>query len=57
MSPAAKRLGICYLLAALLVAAGAAWYSPGAGLIVAGICVAAGATAVVRDWTPRGGVR
>lgn len=32
---------MCYGCAAFLLALGAAWFSPGAGLITAGVCVTA----------------
>lgn len=48
---AAGRLALCYLAAAVLVTAGAWWFSPGLGLITAGLAVAAGGTALLRDWS------
>lgn len=38
------RAVVAYVLAAVLLSAGAWWFSPGAGLLVAGVCTAALAT-------------
>lgn len=43
------RATVGYVVAALLLASGAAWYSIGAGLLVAGVCVAALTTLLVLD--------
>ena len=40
---------ICYCVAALLLSMGAASFSPGAGLVVAGVCVAAITTLFVLE--------
>lgn len=38
-----------YLTAAVLLSLGAGWYSPGAGLLTAGVCVAVLTTLLLLD--------
>lgn len=40
---------VCYSAASLLVSLGAAWFSPGAGMVVGGACVAALTTLAVLE--------